>query len=79
MNEQTSNPRPHDRVAGSYRRLAFAAVYGIVVAAVAMLTAEGDPLVALLVMVGIGTAVRIWQLGRLRRRAGIRLPWWRWL
>jgi|GEM_PF-5884109 len=71
--ERVARPKP------SRRMLAFAAVYGAVVATVAYLIAGGNPFWMLVVMVVIGVLFRLYAYRLIRRRGDERPPWWKWL
>lgn len=59
--------------------LAFAAVYGMVVATIAYLVGRGNPFWMLVVMIIIGIGFRLYAYRLIRRRGDARPPWWRWL
>ena len=71
--ERVTRPKP------SGRMLAFAAVYGAVVATVAYLVAGGNPFWMLVVMVIIGVLFRLYAYRLIRRRGHDRPLWWKWL
>jgi hypothetical protein len=71
--ERVARPKP------SGRTLAFAAVYGAVVATIAYLVAGGNPFLMFIVMIIIGVLFRLYAYRLIRRRGAERPPWWKWL
>ena len=63
----------------TWRGAAFAAVYGVVVAALGLVISRGNLFWALVVMMVLGALVRIYALAMIRRRGRDRPPWWKWL
>lgn len=75
MNTEPANQR--NRPNG--RGLLFAALYGAIVAVLGYTIAQGNLLIALLVMIIIGLLFRLTAYFVIRRRGGERPRWWKWL
>jgi Flp pilus assembly protein TadB len=75
----SDKPQRVTRHKPSRRMLAFAAVYGAVVATVAHVVAGSNPFWMLVVMIIIGVLFRLYAYRLIRRRGAERPPWWKWL
>jgi hypothetical protein len=79
MSTEPEPPERPTRPGPTRRGAAFAAAYGVVVATIGYVVAQGNLLGAVLVMVAIGILLRILAIVIVRRRGGRRPPWWKWL
>ena len=75
----TDPRRNNARSKPSARGLLFAALYGAVVASVALVIARGNLFWMLIVMIIIGIAFRLYAYRLIRRRGQDRPPWWKWV
>jgi hypothetical protein len=75
MDTEPTNERPRP----NRRGLIFAACYGAIVAVLGYAIAQGNLLIALLVMIFIGVLFRFAAHLVIKRRGRERPPWWKWL
>jgi hypothetical protein len=76
---EPDRPRPTTRRRPTGRGIGFAAAYGVIVAALGLLIARGNPFWAVVVMIIIGAVFRVGAYLLIRRHGRERTPWWKWL